>query len=72
MTQQPAFDKTMQIGIVVPNVDAAVRAYEEQFGIGGWQIMDIGAENTADVRLYGRALEWKSRIAVTMACGPAR
>lgn len=66
MTHQPAFNKTMQIGIVVPDVDAAVRAYEEQFGIGGWQVMDIGAENTEDVRLYGRPLLWKSRIAVTM------
>ena len=66
MTRQPAFNKTMQIGIVVPDVDAAARAYEEQYGIGGWLIMDVGAENTANVRLHGRPLEWKSRIAVTM------
>jgi methylmalonyl-CoA/ethylmalonyl-CoA epimerase len=62
----PAFTKTMQIGIVVPDVEVAVRAYETQFGIGGWQIMEIGSENTQDVRLYGRPLEWKSKIAITM------
>lgn len=66
MTRTPAFNKTMQIGIVVPDVDATARAYEEQYGIGGWQIMEVGAENTANVRLYGRPLEWKSKIAVTM------
>jgi len=62
----PAFTRTMQIGIVVPDVDAAVRAYESQFGIGGWQIMEIGSENTHDVRLHGRPMEWKSRIAIAM------
>jgi len=66
MNRTPAFNKTMQIGIVVPDVDTAARAYEEQYGIGGWQIMEVGAENTANVRLHGRPLEWKSRIAVTM------
>lgn len=62
----PAFNKTMQIGIVVPDVEAAARSYEKHYGIGGWQIMDIGSENTHDVRLRGKPLEWKSKIAVTM------
>lgn len=62
----PAFNKTMQIGIVVPDVEAAVRRYEADFGIGGWQVMEIGSENTENVRLYGKPLEWKSKIAITM------
>ncbi|MFN3402294.1 VOC family protein [Tabrizicola thermarum] len=62
----PAFTKTMQIGIVVPDVEAAARNYEEQFGIGGWRIMEIGSENTHDVRLHGQRMEWKSKIAITM------
>jgi methylmalonyl-CoA/ethylmalonyl-CoA epimerase len=62
----PAFTETMQIGIVVPDVEAAVRKYRDVYGIGGWQIMEIGSENTEDVRLYGRPVEWKSKIAMTM------
>ena len=62
----PAFDKTMQIGIVVPDVEVAARAYQEQFGIGGWQIMEIGSENTENVRLHGRPLAWRSKIAIGM------
>jgi methylmalonyl-CoA/ethylmalonyl-CoA epimerase len=62
----PAFNKTMQIGIVVPDVEVAARAYEDQYGIGGWQIMEVGADNTENVRLYGRPLQWKSKIAVAM------
>ena len=42
----PAFNETMQIGIVVPDVEAAVRKYRDVYGIGGWQIMEIGSENT--------------------------
>lgn len=62
----PAFNKTMQIGIVVPDVEVAARNYEQRYGISGWQIMDVGSENTEDVRLYGKPLKWKSKIAVTM------
>lgn len=62
----PSFNKTMQIGIVVPDVEAAVRAYESDFGIGGWQIMEIGPENAEDVRLYGKPVAWNSKIAITM------
>lgn len=64
--KQPDFNKTMQIGIVVPDVEIAARAYEELYGIGGWQVMEVGSENTENVRLHGRPLEWKSKIAVTM------
>ena len=61
-----AFNKTMQIGIVVPDVEAAVRAYEERYGIGGWLILEVGSENAVNVRLRGRPVEWKSKIAVTI------
>ena len=64
--RRPAFNQTMQIGIVVPDVEAAARMYQDSFGIDGWQIMEIDSENTEDVRLYGRPLEWKSKIAMTM------
>ena len=30
---EPAFTRTMQIGIVVPNLEAAIRSYEGVFGI---------------------------------------
>lgn len=62
----PAFTETMQIGIVVPDIEAAVRSYRDLYGIGGWQVMEVGAENAEDVRLHGRPVEWRSKIAVTM------
>lgn len=66
---KPAFTKTMQIGIVVPNLEAAVRKYEDVFGIGPWDFMEIGPENAEDVRVDGKPTAWKSRIAMTMVGG---
>lgn len=34
---KPAFTDTMQIGIVVPDLDAAIRQFEHEYGIGPWQ-----------------------------------
>jgi methylmalonyl-CoA/ethylmalonyl-CoA epimerase len=65
----PRFTATMQLGIVVPDVEAAVRSYRDLYGIDGWTIMDVGSENTKNVRLRGQPLEWKSKIAVAMVGG---
>lgn len=65
----PAFTRTMQIGIVVPNLEAAIGNYEGVFGIGPWDIMEIGPEIGSDVRVHGKPAAWKSRIATTMVGG---
>ena len=36
-SSRPAFSQTMQIGIVVRDLDATVRKYVEDYGIGLWQ-----------------------------------
>lgn len=63
---EPAFTDTMQIGIVVPDLDAAVRTYRDVYGIGPWEIVELGPENAQDVRIYGRPVEWRSRVAAAM------
>ncbi len=63
---EPTFTDTMQIGIVVPDLDAAVRTYRDVYGIGPWDIAEIGPENAQDVRLYGRPVEWRTRAAWAM------
>jgi methylmalonyl-CoA/ethylmalonyl-CoA epimerase len=63
---EPTFTDTMQIGIVVPDLDAAVRTYRDVYGIGPWEIAEIGPENAQDVRLYGRPVEWRTRAAWAM------
>lgn len=62
----PAFTQTMQLGIVVPDVEAAVRNYESRYGIGGWQIMEMDGSDCENVKLYGQSVDWRAKIAVTM------
>jgi hypothetical protein len=63
---EPAFTDTMQIGIVVPDLDAAIRTYQEVYGIGPWEIVELGPDDAEDARIYGRPVEWRSRAALAM------
>ena len=63
---EPTFTETMQIGIVVPDLEAAIRTYRDVYGIGPWEIFEIGPENSRDARLYGQPVEWRGRAAITM------
>ncbi len=67
-TREAVFTETMQIGIVVRDLDAALRRYVEDYGIGPWQVSEFGAENAKDLHEYGRPVErsWRTRAAFTM------
>ncbi len=36
--REPFFTETLQISIVVPDLDRAVRTYADEYGIGPWEI----------------------------------
>ena len=64
--QEPVFNETLQLGIVVRDLEATVRRYEDDYGIGPWEFhqMDLGAAN--DYREYGQPVERSNRIAIAM------
>jgi methylmalonyl-CoA/ethylmalonyl-CoA epimerase len=64
--QEPAFNETLQLGIVVRDLEATVRRYEDDYGIGPWEFhqMDLGEAN--DYREYGEPVERSTRIAIAM------
>ena len=66
---KPAFDKTLQIGIVVPDLEKAIRTYRDVYGIGGWQIMNFEPGDARDVRVHGQPTEWRWRKAATTMVG---
>lgn len=64
---EPAFDQTMQIGIVVPDLHAAIETYETVYGIGPWTVFDVGPEMVeGEVLVHGKPAEWRGRAAITM------
>jgi catechol 2,3-dioxygenase-like lactoylglutathione lyase family enzyme len=57
-----------QIGYVVRDLDAAVRAYADRLGIGGWLLYTYGAPMLKDMTYRGRPQPYRMRLALTQ-CG---
>jgi methylmalonyl-CoA/ethylmalonyl-CoA epimerase len=64
-TRRPVFTETMQIGIVVRDLDAALRSYVEDYGIGPWQVHEFDPESAKDMRVYGQPVGRSGRGAIT-------
>src|SRR5918998_5355938 len=64
--REPVFNETMQLGMVVRDLEATVRRYEDDYGIGPWRFdrIDLGAAN--DYREYGRPVERSNPVAIAM------
>lgn len=65
-TREPVFTETMQIGIIVRDLDATLRRYVDDFGIGPWQIFEVTPENAPNLRHEGQPVKGATRAAVTM------
>jgi len=61
--RDPAFTQAMQIGIVVRDLDAAMRRYVEEYGIGPWETYEFKAR---DLFEDGRPVKRSWRLAVAM------
>lgn len=64
-TREAAFTETMQIAIVVRDLDATLRRYVEDYGIGPWQIHEFNPEDGEDLRVNGQPVEHSSGAAIT-------
>ena len=62
--REPVFDGTVQLGIVVRDLEATVRRYQDDYGIGPWRFdrIDLGEAN--GYREYGRPAERSNRVAI--------
>ena len=63
---EPLFTETLQVAIVVRNLDAALRTYVHEYGIGPWEIYEFNPQNTRDMVKDDEPAEYAMRIAVTM------
>lgn len=65
-TRDAVFTETMQIGIVVRNLDATLRRYVDDYGIGPWEIFEVTPENAPDLYHDGQPVKGSTRAAATM------
>src|ERR687897_481995 len=63
--REPAFNETVQLGIVVRDLEATVRRYVDDYGIGPWEFAQIDAGDANNYREYGRPVGHSTRIAVS-------
>jgi hypothetical protein len=63
--REPVFTETLQISIVVRDLEAAMKTYVEDYGIGPWEIYEFNPVNVSEPVGDGTA-EASWRIAVTM------
>ena len=61
----PVFTETVQLAIVVRDLDAAMRTYVHDYGIGPWEIYGFDPANVADMREDGESVERSWRLAIT-------
>jgi methylmalonyl-CoA/ethylmalonyl-CoA epimerase len=64
--REPSFTETVQIGIVVRDLEAAMRTYVHDYGIGPWEIYEFDPKNVKDLREYGKPARRSWRLAATM------
>jgi methylmalonyl-CoA/ethylmalonyl-CoA epimerase len=64
--REPVFTETLQIAIVVRDLEAAMRTYVDDYGIGPWDIHEFNPGNVKDLREYGQPVERSWRLAVAM------
>jgi methylmalonyl-CoA/ethylmalonyl-CoA epimerase len=55
--RNPAFTETMQIGIVVRDLDAAIRRYVEDYGTGPWEVYEFKPGDIKAWSEHGRPVD---------------
>jgi methylmalonyl-CoA/ethylmalonyl-CoA epimerase len=62
--REPVFNETLQLGIVVRDLEATMRRYVDDYGIGPWVVYEFDAGKAEDFREYGQPVERSWRLAV--------
>jgi methylmalonyl-CoA/ethylmalonyl-CoA epimerase len=64
--REPLFTETLQVSMVVRDLEATMRTYVEEYGIGPWEIYDFNPATMTASERDGRPTDAAWRIAVTM------
>lgn len=63
------FSKLLQLGIIVEDVEAAVKRYEEQYGMGPWKFFNFGPETFPKMLVDGKPGMVEAKFAFCQAYG---
>ena len=63
--REPVFRETIQIAIVVRDLDATMRTYVHDYGIGPWEIYEFNPGNVTNMREDGQPVDRSWRLAIS-------
>jgi Glyoxalase/Bleomycin resistance protein/Dioxygenase superfamily len=63
---EPSFSETVQIGIVVRDLETTMRRYVDEYGIGPWEMHEFHAGEAEELHEHGQPVERSWRLATTM------
>ena len=62
--REPMFTETLQVALVVRDLEAAMETYVSDYGIGPWHIYEFNPGNVADMHERGRPVDCSWRLAI--------
>jgi len=62
--REPMFNGTLQVSVVVPDLDEAMRTYVDDYGIGPWHVYDFNPGNVQGMHEAGKPVERSWRLAL--------
>jgi hypothetical protein len=62
--REPLFTQTLQISLVVRDLEAAMRTYVDDYGIGPWDVYEFNPRTVGNMRERGRPVEHAWRLAI--------
>jgi hypothetical protein len=66
---EPAFSETLQICVVVRDLEASMRTYVHDYGIGPWEIYEFNPDTVQDMHEGGEPVERSFRLALAKVGG---
>ena len=62
--REPAFTETLQVALVVRDLEAAMRTYVHDYGIGPWAIYEFNPDTVRNMTAEGEPIECAWRLAL--------
>jgi catechol 2,3-dioxygenase-like lactoylglutathione lyase family enzyme len=67
--REPVFTETLQVCVVVPDIEEAMRTYVERFGIGPWDVYEFNPDTVSGMHEAGEPVERSWRLALSTVGG---
>jgi catechol 2,3-dioxygenase-like lactoylglutathione lyase family enzyme len=67
--REPVFTETLQVCVVVRDIEQAMRTYVERYGIGPWDVYEFNPDTVSGMHESGEPVERSWRLALSKVGG---